>query len=205
MPFPIQRIQTDRGLEFFAIKFQEKLKQYATKFRPIKPRSPHLNGKVERSQRTDLEEFYPTVSLQDSELHQKLADWQDYYNEFRPHGSLDSKTPWEKWNELVIKTPYHDEVEAAFDESKERIRLQNYKDDLYWQKLKLSSTGIDFRKCDFYNRNACFSVTEQLFERKTPGRSIHLPGVFLFERKFTLSRFTVENRIKMRFSIADYG
>jgi len=53
MPFPIQRIQSDRGLEFFAYKFQEKLKKYAIKFRPIKPRAPHLNGKVERSQRTD--------------------------------------------------------------------------------------------------------------------------------------------------------
>lgn len=138
MPFPIQWIQTDRGLEFFAYKFQEKLKKYAIKFRPIKPRSTHLNGKVERSQRTDLEEFYPTVDLKDPNLKNKLQDWQDYYNEFRPHGSLNSKTPWERWNELVMKTPYQDEVEAAFDESKERLRLQNYRDDLYWQKLKLS-------------------------------------------------------------------
>lgn len=133
MPFPIQRIQTDRGREFFAYKFQDKLKEYAIKFRPVKPRSPHLNGKVERSQRTDLEEFYPTVDLKDSELPEKLRDWQDYYNEFRPHGSLDSKTPWEKWNALSMKTPYQDEIEVAFDESKERLRLQNYRDDLYFQ------------------------------------------------------------------------
>lgn len=126
MPFPIQRIQTDRGLEFFAYKFQERLKKYAIKFRPIKPRSPHLNGKVERSQRTDLEEFYPTVDLKDPELKKKLQEWQDYYNEFRPHGSLNGKTPWEKWNDLFMQTPYHDEVEAAFDETKERLRLQNY-------------------------------------------------------------------------------
>ena len=138
MPFPIQRIQSDRGLEFFAHKFQEKLKAYAIKFRPVKPRSPHLNGKVERSQRTDLEEFYSTVDLKDPELKKKLQDWQDYYNEFRPHGSLNSKTPWERWTELSITTSYRDEVEAAFDESKERLRLQNYRDDLYWQKLKLS-------------------------------------------------------------------
>ncbi|MDQ4119991.1 MAG: IS481 family transposase [Acidobacteriota bacterium] len=138
MPFPIQRIQTDRGREFFAYKFQKKLKEYAIKFRPIKPRSPHLNGKVERSQRTDLEEFYPTVDLKDPDLRQKLADWQDYYNEFRPHGSLGGKTPREKWGELFMQTPYHDEVEAMFDESKERLRLQNYRDDLYCQKLKLS-------------------------------------------------------------------
>jgi transposase InsO family protein len=138
MPFQIQRIQTDRGREFFAYKFQEQLKKYAIKFRPIKPASPHLNGKVERSQRTGLEEFYPTVDLQDPTLSDKLRDWQDYYNEYRPHGSLAGKTPWEKWFDLAMKTPYQDEVEAAFDDSKERLRLQNYRDNLYWQKLKLS-------------------------------------------------------------------
>jgi hypothetical protein len=37
--------------------------EYGIKFRPLKPASPHLNGKVERSQRADLEEFYPTVDL----------------------------------------------------------------------------------------------------------------------------------------------
>ncbi|EKI30016.1 integrase core domain protein, partial [Escherichia coli ARS4.2123] len=51
MPFPIQRSQTDRGREFFAVKVQERLKEYGIKFRPNKPASPHLNGKVERSQK----------------------------------------------------------------------------------------------------------------------------------------------------------
>ena len=54
MPFPIQRIQTDRGREFFGLPFRECLLEWGIKFRPIKLRSPHLNGKVERSQRTDL-------------------------------------------------------------------------------------------------------------------------------------------------------
>jgi transposase InsO family protein len=67
MPFPIQLIQTEQGRKFFVYKFQEKLKEYAITLRPIKPRSPHLNGKVERSQRIDLEEFYPTVDLKDSD------------------------------------------------------------------------------------------------------------------------------------------
>ena len=57
MPFPIQRIQTDRGREFFAIKVQEQLMEWGIKFRPIEPASPYLNGKVERSQLTDLQEF----------------------------------------------------------------------------------------------------------------------------------------------------
>lgn len=34
MPFPIQRIQTDRGLEFCAEKFQKKMMAYGIKFRP---------------------------------------------------------------------------------------------------------------------------------------------------------------------------
>ena len=61
-PFPIQRIQTDRGREFFAYTFQEKLMEYGIKFRPLKPASPHLNGKVERSQRTDLGEFNASMN-----------------------------------------------------------------------------------------------------------------------------------------------
>lgn len=62
-PFPIQRIQTDRGLEFFAEKVQLKMMKLGIKFRPNKPASPHLNGKVERSQKTDLEEFYAITDL----------------------------------------------------------------------------------------------------------------------------------------------
>jgi transposase InsO family protein len=49
MPFAIQRIQTDRGLEFFAEAVQQRLFDWGIKFRPIRPRSPHLNGKVSRS------------------------------------------------------------------------------------------------------------------------------------------------------------
>ena len=59
----MQRIQSDRGQEFFGYKFQEKLMEYAIKFRPNKPASPHLNGKVERSQKTDLEEFWSETVL----------------------------------------------------------------------------------------------------------------------------------------------
>lgn len=61
LPFPIQRVQTDRDGEFFAYKGQDWLKAHSIKFRPIKPRSPHLNGKVERGHKTDLQEFYNTV------------------------------------------------------------------------------------------------------------------------------------------------
>ena len=134
LPFPVQRIQTDRGTEFFAWDFQQLLMDYAIKFRPIKPRSPHLNGKVERTQKTDWDEFYATVDLASPDLQEKLREWQDYYNHERPHGSLQNRTPWETWWEL--EAPLNEEVEAMYDASKERYRAQNYRADLELQKLK---------------------------------------------------------------------
>jgi hypothetical protein len=126
MPFPIQRIQTDRGREFFAIKAQARLMAYGIKFRPVKPASPHLNGKVERSQKTDLQEFYATVDLSDRDLEPRLAEWQHYYNWHRPHGSLGGKTPMDRFFELIEKTPYWDDVDREYDPSKERIQEPNY-------------------------------------------------------------------------------
>ena len=108
-PFPIQRIQTDRGREFFGIKVREKLMELCIKFRPIKPRSPHLNGKVERSHKTDMQEFYSTVSLDDPELENKLEEWQFHYNWHRPHGALNGKAPIDKVCGLISKTPIWDE------------------------------------------------------------------------------------------------
>jgi len=135
-PFPIQRIQTDRGREFFGIKVQQKLMEYCTKFRPIKPRSPHLNGKVERSQKTDLQEFYSTVSLDDPDLEEKLEQWQFHYNWDRPHGGLNGKAPIDRLHELNSKTPIWDEVEANYDPSRERIQEPNYWLDQQVKKLK---------------------------------------------------------------------
>jgi len=129
-PFPIQRIQTDRGREFFAYAFQEKLIEYGIKFRPLKPASPHLNGKVERSQRTDLEEFYATADLSAEDLADQLDDWQSHYNEFRVDGSLDGRTPWQVWRERAHRTPLFEDVEALYDQSVERIRHPDYRIDL---------------------------------------------------------------------------
>ncbi len=78
MPFPVERVQRNRGQEFFAYKVQEWLMDSCIKFRPIRLRSPHLNGKVERAQRTDLEEFYANVNLEDTHLRDRLSEWQHY-------------------------------------------------------------------------------------------------------------------------------
>ena len=101
--------------------------EYGIKFRPLKPASPHLNGKVERSQRTDL---YPTVDVRAEDLAERLDDWQAHYNEFRVHGSLDGRTPPQVWQERARLTPLFEEVEAFYDESVERIRHPDYRIDL---------------------------------------------------------------------------
>ena len=84
------------------------------------------------------DQFWATVDLASDDLEKKLDDWQVYYNEFRPHGSLYGLTSWERWGGLSLKTPFTDEVEALYDPSKERIQEQNYRVHLELRKLKAS-------------------------------------------------------------------
>jgi transposase InsO family protein len=136
MPFPIQRIQTDRGREFFALSVQRWLKNAAIKFRPIRPASPHLNGKVERSHQTDLAEFYGTADLKAPSLRAELDLWQHAYNWDRPHSSLRGSTPIDRVCDLLDKTPLHEEVEALYDTDNEPVRYAEYAIDLALRKLK---------------------------------------------------------------------
>lgn len=126
--FPIQRIQTDWGTEFYNDLFQEELMVHFIKFRPIKPKSPHLNGKVERSQKTDRAEFYNHLKLKDKTLQIKplLADWEHFYNHKRPHASLNGKTPYERFLELENQIPIQPEVTGKYWEKIEIIRPRNY-------------------------------------------------------------------------------
>lgn len=134
LPFPFQKIQTDRGKEFFAYAVQERFKEWKIKFCPIKPFSPHLNGKVERTQRTDLDEFYSSVDLKAPELPHKLREWEEYYNKKRFHSSLQGKTPWEKFKELEDLIPSLEEIHFNYNRSPELFAVQSYKDN---QAIKL--------------------------------------------------------------------
>jgi len=94
-PFRIHTIRTDRGHEFQA-QFHWHVEDKGMKHIYIKPRSPQLNGKVERSHRTDQEEFYQLFTYTDDvDLNKKLAEWERFYNLDRPHGSFKGKTPYE--------------------------------------------------------------------------------------------------------------
>ena len=61
----------------------------------LPPRSPKLNGAVERANRTHTEEFYQVTacSLQMKTLNRELRHWEKIYNTVRPHQALGYLTP----------------------------------------------------------------------------------------------------------------
>lgn len=138
-PFPIQRIQTDRGGEFFGTPFQRAMMEQSIKFRPIRPYSPHLNGKVERSQRTDRVEFYATVERSDQQMETKLKEWQHFYNWTRPHAAHGGRAPMERYFEQQGKTPFSKEVVARYDPTLEDYRARDYAIDQQTQRLRRAS------------------------------------------------------------------
>jgi transposase InsO family protein len=136
MPFAIQRVQTDRGAEFFAEAVQRRLMAEAIRFRPVPPRSPHLNGKVERVQRTLLEEFWPTANSKAPDVADRLAEWVHHYNWDRQHEALDGSTPIDRVCERASKTPLHGEVSDAYEPAKERIQIREHAVEIALRSLK---------------------------------------------------------------------
>lgn len=94
MPFPVKAIQVDGGSEFYA-EFEDACREKGIKLYVLPPKSPRLNGHVERANRTHTEEFhevYPT-SWTIADVNRELMDWENIYNCIRPHQSLRYKTP----------------------------------------------------------------------------------------------------------------
>ncbi len=105
LPFRLHVVQTDNGAEFQSA-FHWHLERLDIRHVYIRPRTPHLNGKVERSHRVDDQEFYQLLDKDgiSDDIHlfnEKLREWEDYYNYHRPHGALDGQTPYER---LLAKT-----------------------------------------------------------------------------------------------------
>jgi transposase InsO family protein len=96
MPFPLRALQVDGGSEF-AAAFEQACQQRGLRLFVLPPRSPKLNGAVERAQRTHTEEFYEVTacSLEIVALNQALRAWEQVYNTVRPHQALGYLTPYE--------------------------------------------------------------------------------------------------------------
>lgn len=68
----------DNGHEFQA-KFHWNVEDQGIRHAYIKPRSPQHNGKVERSHRTDQEEYSQLLTYkEDVDLEEKLAHWERF-------------------------------------------------------------------------------------------------------------------------------
>lgn len=109
-PFPVRIVQTDNDSIFThwytagpktpldrPVKthpFTAMCQRFETHHRLIPPRTPRLNGKVERSHQTDEQEFYRLRRYTTSQdLRSAFARWLWHYNHTRLHMGLNGKNP----------------------------------------------------------------------------------------------------------------
>lgn len=108
LPFRVQTVQTDNGPEF-GIQFHWHLQDQGIHHVYIKPRTPRLNGKVERSHRMDEEEFYRLLEGVVIEsvggYNTRLQEWENFYNYERPHGGLGGQSPYERLRDKFQLSP----------------------------------------------------------------------------------------------------
>jgi putative transposase len=106
MPFPLRALQVDGGSEF-AAEFEQACQQRGLHLFELPPRSPKLNGSVERANRTHTEEFYQVTpySLELRKLNRQLRDWERTYNTVRPHQALGYLTPSEFLHHQLSSQP----------------------------------------------------------------------------------------------------
>jgi putative transposase len=94
MPDPVKAIQIDGGSEFMA-EFEHACADKKLPLYVLPPRSPKLNGAVERCNGAWRYEFYACVDLplRLDKIDKMVEAFQHLYNHHRPHGALAGKTP----------------------------------------------------------------------------------------------------------------
>jgi len=93
-PFPIEAIQVDGGSEFMAA-FETACAAKGIRLFVLPPKSPELNGAVERANGAWRYEFYACYDLphQLPDLNRQIDSFAHLYNHYRPHGALRGLTP----------------------------------------------------------------------------------------------------------------
>lgn len=103
-PFPVSFVQTNNGFEFMK-RFHARCLELGLEHHHIHKSSPNENAVIERSFRTDQEEFFqfrlhrwgrPETLL---DLNEKYARYLHHYNTERPHYGLQFLTPAQKLEE----------------------------------------------------------------------------------------------------------
>jgi len=97
---PVRAIQIDGGSEFKAA-VEAACQELGIRLYVLPPRSPRLNGHVERAHRTHQAEFYDLYEIPESVVAHNalLRRWEETYNTIRPHQALGYLTP----NEFVAR------------------------------------------------------------------------------------------------------
>jgi putative transposase len=92
-PNRIRAIQIDGGSEFQSV-FEEECQRRGIKLFVLPPRSPKLNGGVERANRTHTEEFYELTDsdFELADIRTKLLEWEHTCNTIRPNQALNYLT-----------------------------------------------------------------------------------------------------------------
>lgn len=93
-PHKIKSLQIDGGSEFQSI-FELECQKRGIRLFVLPPRSPKLNGAVERANRTHTEEFYEVTesTFELADLRPKLLEWEHICNTIRPNQALNYLTP----------------------------------------------------------------------------------------------------------------
>lgn len=104
LPFKPVFLQTDNGLEF-QTRFHRYVTSLGLRHHYVHKDSPNENAIVERSFRTDEEEFFFRLERQPAhydELREWFAGWLHEYNYERPHLGINLKTPYEVVANVVL-------------------------------------------------------------------------------------------------------
>lgn len=106
--YKIHTIQTDNGSEFKLFFDQAVLQQEISHLWSY-PRHPKTNGFVERLNWTVQDEFLFTFEdylLYPDEFKEKLKEWNNWYNQKRPHQSLKYLSPYENFMKGGLSQKY---------------------------------------------------------------------------------------------------
>ena len=95
IPLRIREMRTDTGHEFQALVHWH-AEDLGIRHACIRRAMPQLTGKVERSNRSDQQEFCQLPSYKGGvDPEAKLDEWERFYNFHRPRGAHNGKTPYE--------------------------------------------------------------------------------------------------------------